>query len=94
MCALAIGITKGLAKHHNETIEVTQTKCMHNGAPNCKLCSAKNKISAELLIGFFFFAAIRRTNQLSACKKNVLAQATASKALRRAVLTFRTDHPA
>ena len=37
MCALAIGIGKGLAKHFKETITVKQTTCMHNGAPKCEI---------------------------------------------------------
>ena len=41
MCAFAIGIAKGVAKHYNETIEVTQTKCMHNGAPHCEIVFCK-----------------------------------------------------
>jgi predicted hydrocarbon binding protein len=41
LCALAIGIARGVAKQFNETIEVTQTKCMHNGAPHCELVFRK-----------------------------------------------------
>ena len=37
LCALAIGIARGVAKQFNETLEVTQTKCMHNGAPHCEI---------------------------------------------------------
>jgi predicted hydrocarbon binding protein len=37
LCALAIGIARGVAKHFNETIEITQTKCMHTGAPHCEI---------------------------------------------------------
>ncbi len=37
LCAFAIGIARGVARHFNETIEVTQTKCMHNGAPHCEI---------------------------------------------------------
>jgi hypothetical protein len=37
LCAFAIGIARGVAKQFKETIEVTQTKCMHNGAPNCEI---------------------------------------------------------
>jgi hypothetical protein len=41
MCAFAIGIAIGVAKHYNETIEITQTKCMHNGAPHCEIVFCK-----------------------------------------------------
>jgi predicted hydrocarbon binding protein len=37
LCALAIGIAKGMARHFNEVIEVTQIKCMHQGAPHCEI---------------------------------------------------------
>jgi hypothetical protein len=42
LCAFAIGIARSVAKQFNETIEVTQTKCMHNGAPIVKLSSARD----------------------------------------------------
>jgi V4R domain len=41
LCALAIGIARGVAKQFNETIEVTQTKCMHNDAPHCEIVFRK-----------------------------------------------------
>jgi predicted hydrocarbon binding protein len=41
LCAFAIGIAKGVAKHFNETIEITQTKCMHKGAPHCEIVFRK-----------------------------------------------------
>jgi predicted hydrocarbon binding protein len=41
LCAFAIGIARGVAKQFNETIEVTQTKCMHNGAPHCEIVFRK-----------------------------------------------------
>ena len=41
MCALAIGIGKGLAKHFNEKLDVTQTMCMHKGAPKCEIVFRK-----------------------------------------------------
>jgi hypothetical protein len=41
LCALAIGIARGVAKQFNETIEVAQTKCMHNGAPHCEIVFRK-----------------------------------------------------
>jgi hypothetical protein len=45
MCAFAIGIAKGLAKHYDETIEVSQTKCMHKGAPHCEIVFCKKVIN-------------------------------------------------
>jgi len=41
MCALAIGIGKGLAKHFKETIRVDQTMCMLKGAPKCEMVLRK-----------------------------------------------------
>jgi len=41
LCAFAIGIARGVAKHFKETIEVTQTKCMHNGARHCEIVFRK-----------------------------------------------------
>jgi predicted hydrocarbon binding protein len=43
MCALAIGIGKGLAKHFKENITVTQTMCMHKGASKCEIVFQKVK---------------------------------------------------
>ena len=43
MCALAIGIGKGLAKHFKEKIVSTQTMCMHKGAPKCEIVFRKIK---------------------------------------------------
>ena len=37
LCALAIGVAKGVAKRFNQTIVVAQTKCMHNGALHCEI---------------------------------------------------------
>lgn len=37
MCALAIGIGKGLAKHFNENIVIQHTACMHKGASQCEI---------------------------------------------------------
>lgn len=42
LCAFAIGIARGVAKHFNETIEITQTKCMNNGAPHCEIVFRKD----------------------------------------------------
>ena len=41
MCALAIGIGKGLAKHFKETLDVTQTMCTRKGAPKCEIVFRK-----------------------------------------------------
>jgi len=41
LCSFAIGIGRGVARHFNETIEVTQTKCMHSGAPHCEIVFRK-----------------------------------------------------
>src|SRR5437016_13340478 len=35
MCALAMGIVKGLAKHYKEEVKMEQTRCMLEGAPAC-----------------------------------------------------------
>jgi len=42
MCALAIGIGKGLAKHFKEKVTITQTMCIHKGAPQCEILFRKN----------------------------------------------------
>jgi hypothetical protein len=41
MCALAIGIGKGLAKHFNEKITSLQTMCIHKGASRCEIVFRK-----------------------------------------------------
>jgi hypothetical protein len=41
MCALAIGIGKGLARHYKETLSIDQTKCMHKGGPFCEIIYRK-----------------------------------------------------
>jgi len=35
MCAVAKGIARGLALHFHESIEITESACMHRGAPAC-----------------------------------------------------------
>lgn len=37
LCSLAIGIIRGLARHFDEEIAVTQPACMLQGAPACEL---------------------------------------------------------
>jgi len=44
MCALAIGIGKGLAKQFHEEILVTQPVCMHNGADRCEILFQRQRI--------------------------------------------------
>jgi hypothetical protein len=41
MCALAVGIGKGLARHFRETLSINQTKCMHKGGPFCEIVYRK-----------------------------------------------------
>lgn len=41
MCALAMGIGKGIARHFKEKISIEQTQCMHQGAPNCEIIYKK-----------------------------------------------------
>ena len=36
-CAVAKGISKGIAKHYNEKVIVSESSCMHNGKPSCLL---------------------------------------------------------
>lgn len=43
MCALAIGIGKGLAAHFKEKVVSAQTLCMHKGAPKCEIIFRKTK---------------------------------------------------
>lgn len=37
MCAVAKGIGRGVGKHFKEHLIVSETKCMHRGAPNCEI---------------------------------------------------------
>ncbi len=41
MCALAMGIGKGLARHFKETLSINQTQCMHKGAAFCEIAYQK-----------------------------------------------------
>ncbi len=41
MCALAVGIGKGLAKHFGESVSAVQKMCMHKGAPRCEITFRK-----------------------------------------------------
>ena len=46
MCALAVGISKGLAKRFEETIVANHRMCMHRGAPRCEIIFRKNAPAA------------------------------------------------
>jgi predicted hydrocarbon binding protein len=35
LCAVAKGICRGIAKHYQETIEITDVRCMHRGDADC-----------------------------------------------------------
>ena len=35
MCGVAKGIGRGLARHFDETIQISESACMHQGAPAC-----------------------------------------------------------
>lgn len=37
MCALAIGVAKGLGKHFNEEVSALHVACMHRGARECEI---------------------------------------------------------
>ena len=41
MCALAIGIGKGLGNYFHEKILINQIQCMHKGAPCCEISFRK-----------------------------------------------------
>ncbi len=35
LCAVAIGIVRGVAQHYGERVEIDEATCMHQGAPVC-----------------------------------------------------------
>lgn len=37
MCGVAKGIARGVAKHYGEQVSVTESSCMHQGAPQCTI---------------------------------------------------------
>lgn len=37
LCALAKGMTKGIAQHYGEKIAISEESCMHQGAPACRI---------------------------------------------------------
>jgi hypothetical protein len=41
LCALAIGIGRGLGKHFQESIEAREAMCMHKGADRCEITFRK-----------------------------------------------------
>jgi hypothetical protein len=41
MCALAVGIGKGLARYFKEVLAIEQTQCMHKGGPLCEIVYRK-----------------------------------------------------
>jgi len=41
MCALAVGIGKGLGNYFHENITTIQTMCIHRGAPKCEIVFRK-----------------------------------------------------
>lgn len=41
LCALAIGIGKGLARHFKETLSISQTQCILKGDPYCEIVYRK-----------------------------------------------------
>jgi predicted hydrocarbon binding protein len=41
LCAIAIGIIRGIATHYGEELSVEQTTCMHIGAPQCTLVASR-----------------------------------------------------
>lgn len=43
MCALAKGIGKGLAQHFKEVLIISETQCMHKGAPRCEIHFRKER---------------------------------------------------
>ena len=41
MCALARGISRGVAQHYGETVTINEEACMHHGAASCRIRVAK-----------------------------------------------------
>ncbi|MGH7713483.1 MAG: heme NO-binding domain-containing protein, partial [Gemmatimonadaceae bacterium] len=46
LCAVAMGIIRGVAKHYGEMITVEETTCMHAGAPQCTLVATRASAAA------------------------------------------------
>jgi predicted hydrocarbon binding protein len=47
LCALAVGMIKGLGKHFNEEVSVQHTTCMHRGAAACEIVVRSFSASLE-----------------------------------------------
>lgn len=50
LCALAVGMAKGLGKYFNEEVAIQHSLCMHRGAPSCEIVfqtSATKTIQAK-----------------------------------------------
>lgn len=37
LCAVAKGIARGVGKHYKEHLSISETQCMHRGAPHCTI---------------------------------------------------------
>jgi hypothetical protein len=37
LCALALGLIRGVARHYTESVEIRESACMHDGAPHCEI---------------------------------------------------------
>jgi hypothetical protein len=37
LCALAVGMAKGLGKYFNEEVVIQHSQCMHRGASSCEM---------------------------------------------------------
>jgi hypothetical protein len=37
LCALALGLIRGVAKHYTESVEIRESACMHDGGPHCEI---------------------------------------------------------
>ncbi len=47
LCALAVGMIKGLGKHFDEEVSVQHSTCMHRGAPQCEIVVRSFSASLE-----------------------------------------------
>lgn len=41
LCAVARGISRGIARHYNETVDIRDERCMHRGDAECVIVVAK-----------------------------------------------------
>jgi hypothetical protein len=55
LCALAIGLARGIARHFREEIDVTELRCMHSGHESClltfRLVNGDQQMKAERRVG-------------------------------------------